>query len=166
MPKIILDGAVVDDNWQVIREEAPTSLEQISDGQFLLPLESWNAIQARVKTMPENLGLWLNSTELPEQIEGDINAIPVIAVDFPAFADGRGFSIGTLLRQRYGYKGQLRAIGKPIRDQLSYLIRCGFNAFQLAEHYDAEAALASLKDFSDSYQTAVDQSTPLFRRRG
>ena len=166
MPKIILDGAVAEDNWQILNEDAPTSLEEIGEGQFLLPLASWNAMQAESKQIPENLGLLLESTDTPEDIQGDIPSIPVIAVNFPAFADGRGFSIGTLLRQRYAFTGQLRAVGKPIRDQLSYLVRCGFNAIQLAEHYDPEKSLESLKDFSDAYQTAVDQSTPLFRRRG
>ena len=166
MPKIILDGAVAEDNWQIIAEDAPSSLTELNEGQYLLPLDSWNTIQAEVGNMPENLGLLLDSTDLPENIQGDISAIPVIAVNFPAFADGRGFSIGTLLRQRHSYTGQLRAVGKPIRDQLSYLVRCGFNAVQLAEHYDPEKSLESLKDFSDAYQTAVDQSVPLFRRRG
>lgn len=166
MHKIIVDGSVVEDNWKVIREDAPTSLAEAGETNILVPLECWNLLQAQSASMPDNIGLWIASTELPEQIEGDLQSVPVIAVDFPAFADGRGFSIGRLLRQRHDYQGQLRAIGNPIRDQLSYLVRCGFNAFQLAEHYDPEQALASLKDFSDSYQSAVDETVPLFRRRG
>ena len=166
MPKIILEGAVIEDSWQILSGQDLTSVDQLAEGNFLVSLASWNALQASSEgALPSSVGLWLASTDLPEDIQGDINSIGIIAVDFPAFADGRGFSIGTLLRQRYGYQGQLRAIGNPIRDQLSYLVRCGFNAFQLADHYDPEAALESLNDFSDAYQAAVDQSTPLFRRR-
>ena len=170
MPSIILDGAIVEDGWKTIEDGEAPSLEQLSDGNYLVPLSVWNAfitelMVAEVKTPPANIGLWIASTELPEQIEGDIKAIPVIAVDFPVFADGRGFSIGRLLRERYEYKGQLRAIGQPIRDQLNYLVRCGFNAVALAEHYDPEQALASLKGLSNTYQGAVDQPAPLFRRR-
>jgi uncharacterized protein (DUF934 family) len=166
MPKIIVDGAVVEDNWRILGVDEFDSLEQLAEGNYLLPVEAWNQINAAVKTPPLNLGIWIASTEVPEQIEGDFQNLAVIAVDFPVFADGRGFSIGRLLRQRYGYRGQLRAIGRPIRDQLSYMIRCGFNAFALAEHYDPELALQSLKDFSESYQSAVDQPVPLYRRRG
>ena len=166
MPNIILDGTVVEDNWQLITEDQAPTLDKYRDGNYLLPLATWNSLVDHAVTPAANIGLWLGSTELPDQIHGEIGAIPVVAVDFPVFSDGRGFSIGRLLRDRYGFKGQLRAIGQPIRDQLSYLARCGFNAFALADHYDPEQALASLKDFSNSYQSAVDQPVPLFRRRG
>ena len=171
MHKLIVDGAVVEDSWQLVAEDQTPSLDELVNGNYLVSLAVWNGFVAQAKgetvqTPPSNIGLYIASTELPEQITGDIGSIPVIAVTFPVFADGRGFSIGRLLRQRYGYKGQLRAIGKPIRDQLSYLVRCGFNAFALADHYDPEQALASLKDFSESYQSAFDQPVPLFRRRG
>lgn len=167
MPKIILNNQVVEDSWQLVTQEESVEVDanKLGDGNYLVPLSLWNSLVAELTTPPENIGLWLSSTELPEQIQGGISDIPVLAVDFPAFADGRGFSIARLLRERYGYTGQLRAIGKPIRDQLSYLVRCGFNAFDLADHYDPEQALASLKDFSDNYQGAVDQPVPLFRRR-
>lgn len=166
MHKVIVDGAVIDDSWQLVAEDQSPSLDELTNGNYLVPLSVWNSFVEEVQTPPSNIGLVIAATELPEQITGDIGSIPVIAVSFPAFADGRGFSIGRLLRERHGYKGQLRAIGKPIRDQLSYLVRCGFNAFVLADHYDPEQALASLKDFSDNYQGAFDQPVPLFRRRG
>lgn len=79
--------------------------------------------------------------------------------------DGRSFSTARLLRDAYGFKGELRAIGGIIRDQLFYLKRCGFDSFSLADDIDAEAAVASLSDFSESYQAAEDQKLPLFRRR-
>jgi len=88
-----------------------------------------------------------------------------VAVHFPQFADGRGYSLGRLLRERYGWRGELRAIGDVLRDQLFYLTRCGFDAFDLREDQDLQAALSAFDDFSESYQTAVDQRQPLFRRR-
>tara|TARA_R110002073_G_scaffold104627_5_gene236852 strand:+ start:188 stop:679 length:492 start_codon:yes stop_codon:yes gene_type:complete len=162
MPKIIKDAAVIDDSWQVPELETTSDLPE---GQVLVSLEYWNANHGDIQENADRVGLVLEPTETPDKIEGDLKSIPVIAVRFPIFADGRGFSIGRLLRERYGYEGELRAVGAPIRDQLTYLSRVGFNAFQLAEHYDPEEALASLNDFSDSYQTAVDQPVPLFRRR-
>ncbi|MEQ8956135.1 MAG: DUF934 domain-containing protein [Porticoccaceae bacterium] len=162
MPKIIRDAAVIEDSWEVVELETDAPLPE---GQILVSLDYWNANQASLADTAGRVGLVLEPTETPDLIEGDINSIPVIAVKFPIFADGRGFSIGRLLRERYGFEGELRAVGSPIRDQLTYLRRVGFNAFQLAEHYNPEEALASLQDFSDSYQVAVDQPSPLFRRR-
>jgi len=163
MPKIIKDAAVIDDSWKQVELETDAALPE---GQVLVSLDYWNANKASIANAADRVGLILEPTETPDLIEGDINSIPIIAVNFPIFADGRGFSIGRLLRERHGYDGELRAIGAPIRDQLTYLSRVGFNAFALAEHYNPEDALASLKDFSDSYQVAVDQPSPLFRRRG
>lgn len=162
MPKIIKNENVVEDTW--VKIEAGTTLADLPEGDLLLPLQLWNESGTELAGQGRNIGLWLASDELPEDIEGDIQSIPLIAIDFPAFADGRGFSIGRLLRERYGFTNELRAIGSPIRDQLNYLSRCGFNAIQLADHYDAEAALASMRDFSEFYQTAFDQKEPKFRR--
>jgi uncharacterized protein (DUF934 family) len=165
MPDIILNHQVIADDWQIERNADLADVAAIPAGQVLIPLPVWNRVQASLGNRENQLGLWLASTELPDAIQGDITRIPVIAVEFPLFADGRGFSIGYLLRSRYGYAGQLRAIGAPIRDQLTYLKRCGFNAFQLAPHYDLQDALKSLSDFQESYQASFDQPIPLFRRR-
>jgi uncharacterized protein (DUF934 family) len=86
-------------------------------------------------------------------------------VHFPTFTDGRGYSTARLLRERYGYRGELRAVGDVLRDQLFYLSRVGFDAFALRQDQDAEGALASLADFSESYQASVERPQPLFRRR-
>ena len=91
--------------------------------------------------------------------------IAVIAINFPKFVDGRGYSIARILRDQLGYKGELRAIGDVLHDQLFYLKRCGFDSFAISEDTAAEAALSGLTDFSNSYQCAVDQPEPLFRRR-
>jgi uncharacterized protein (DUF934 family) len=88
-----------------------------------------------------------------------------VEVNFPAFADGRGYSIARLLRERYGYQGELRAVGDVLRDQIFYLSRVGFDAFLLREDQDAEEALAALHDFSEVYQASVERPQPLFRRR-
>lgn len=162
MQKLIKDGAIIDNQW-LARELGME--DGLPASNVLVNLEYWNAHQSDISARPETVGLILDSTETPDQIKGDLQSIPVIAVRFPAFADGRGFSIARLLRERFNYQGEVRAIGSPIRDQLTYLARVGFNAFELAEHYNPTEALASLKDFSDNYQTSVDQPIPLFRRR-
>ena len=162
MPKLIKDGAVAENLWSFVEL---SENDHLPEGNVLVSLEYWNSHLPQISERSESVGVRLESTETPEQIQGDLGSIPVIAVHFPAFADGRGFSIARLLRERLNYQGELRAVGAPIRDQLSYLVRVGFNAFELAEHYDPADALNSLKDFKESYQVAVDQPVPLFRRR-
>jgi len=88
-----------------------------------------------------------------------------VEVNFPKFTDGRGYSIARLLRERYGYAGELRAVGDVQRDQLYYLARVGFDAFLLREGEDGEGALAALGEFSEAYQSSVERPLPLFRRR-
>ena len=163
MPKLIKDGVLIDNIWQQVSLDKE---DPLPSGNVLVSMEYWNAHQAEICQRLESVGLLIEPSETPDSIVSeDLNTIAIIAVNFPAFADGRGFSIARLLRGRYSYRGEIRAVGAPIRDQLSYLMRVGFNAVELAEHYDAEQAIASLKDFSDNYQTSVEQPLPLFRRR-
>ena len=90
---------------------------------------------------------------------------PLIAVNFPKFGDGRGYSIARLLRERYGFKGELRAIGDVLHDHLFFMSQCGFDAFALREDQDAQEALSVFGTFSDGYQTSALRPVPLFRRR-
>ena len=99
---------------------------------------------------------------------GAFEGVERIELQFPKFTDGRAYSAAALLRSRYGFKGEIRAIGDVLRDQFFFMQRCGFDAIQpkAGKYSDAqlEEALASLKDFSTPYQAAVDQPEPLFRR--
>jgi uncharacterized protein (DUF934 family) len=94
-----------------------------------------------------------------------IGALGIIAVNFPKYGDGRGYSIGRLLRERYGYKGELRAVGVVARDHLQQMAQCGFDSFLLREGEDPQEALAAFDDFGEAYQASAAQPQPLFRRR-
>jgi uncharacterized protein (DUF934 family) len=107
----------------------------------------------------------LQPTDDPRTIADKLPGLKVVAVNFPKYADGRGYSIGRLLRERYGYKGELRAVGVVARDHLQLLAQCGFDSFQLREGEDAVEALKGLDDFSEAYQATATQPIPLFRRR-
>ncbi len=161
MPKIINKDQIVEDKWTVLPKNF--SGEPPAGTLLIVPLKFWLEHKDTIR-LPV-LGVWIDSDEDVEAIGEDANLFPLIAVNFPSFTDGRGFSIGRLLRERYEFTGQLRAIGSPTRDQLFYLKRCGFDAFDLKEGADLEAALASLNDFSITYQNAADQPDPLFRRK-
>ena len=107
----------------------------------------------------------LEPTDDPASVAGRLAGASRVEINFPKFGDGRGFSIARLLRDRYGYKGELRAVGQVGRDHLYYMEQCGFDAFLLREGEDAAAALAAFDDYSERYQSTVAQPVPLFRRR-
>ncbi|HTQ76462.1 MAG TPA: DUF934 domain-containing protein [Burkholderiales bacterium] len=101
-----------------------------------------------------------------EAVAGRLAGAARVEVNFPKFGDGRGYSIGRLLRERYGYRGELRAVGQVARDLLLYMERCGFDSYELREGEDPQEALAAFGDFTEAYQASAAQPLPLFRRRG
>ena len=101
---------------------------------------------------PDGEVLRLEPADDPALFADRLGRAARVEVHFPKFGDGRGFSIGRLLRERYGYRGELRAVGHLTRDHLLYLERCGFDAFELREGEDAAEALAGFNVFSASYQ--------------
>jgi uncharacterized protein (DUF934 family) len=107
----------------------------------------------------------LEPTDDPAAVAARLSGAARVEVNFPKFGDGRGFSIARLLRDRYGYKGELRAVGQVARDHLHYMEQCGFDAFLLREGEDVDEALAAFDDFTEHYQGTVAQPVPLFRRR-
>lgn len=165
MPKLIKDRKIIDDSWEILGLDGIDLEMNIPAGQVIIPLALWNAQKEKLSDRISTLGVWLNSDQFAEDIGDDCTQLPVIALNFPTFMDGRSFTTARLLRERYNYPGEIRAIGHVIRDQLFYLKRCGFNSFYLGEEVDLESALESLNDFSEFYQPAADEKTPLFRRR-
>ncbi|MEC4719714.1 DUF934 domain-containing protein [Noviherbaspirillum sp. CPCC 100848] len=165
MRNIIKNRAVVSDDWNVLRlgEEDTPETVAIPDGKVIVPLKVWQAQRATLEGRAE-LGVWIASSERPEELKGELGNFKVVAVDFPKFADGRGYSTAYNLRARLGYTGELRAIGDVLRDQLFYMQRVGFDAFAVREDKNIHDALKGLTDFSEVYQTSWDQKSPLFRR--
>ncbi len=164
MQRIIKNGEVIDERWHLLPVDA--TLDGISNSDDLIvPLGLWLASSHALKVRDGGLGVWLQSHEQIEDIVDDLKYFQVIALDFPAFTDGRHFSSARLLRERYGYQGEIRAIGDVLRDQLFFMQRCGFDAFAVRPDRDPYDALKGLSDFSVTYQTGVDQPLPLFRRR-
>jgi uncharacterized protein (DUF934 family) len=166
MPRLIKDGAVVEDSWQFSdsRSEVESALDL--ESPCFLSLELWLEMFPTGE-IPEgaSLGVVLEPGQEPGIIADTLASIGAIAIEFPAFADGRGFSYARELRQTHDYEGEIRAIGDILRDQLHYLMRSGFNAFQLSDENDLDGALRSLTDFSEAYQMSIDKPEPLFRRR-
>jgi len=154
MPRIIKDGSITEDTWSPLNPEGtPAGHRQVCT------LAQW--LQLEDKT---DSAVQLEPGEMPAPLLDSLDKIALIVVNFPVFTDGRGFSYGRELRER-GYQGELRAAGHFLRDQLTYLKRCGFNAFHMADDSALEDAVTSLGDFTEHYQVSIDQPLPLFRRR-
>ena len=113
----------------------------------------------------DDIGVWLDSHDEPEILAGVVNELPVIAVNFPKFSDGRGYSIARLLRERLSYRNELRAVGDVLLDQLQFMKRCGFDTYVLRADKDINKAARCLNFFTQGYQAATDTDEPLFRRR-
>ena len=161
MAQLLKDGQVTDNTWTLVAEDAA----ELPAGDILVPLNLWQQQGSELDQHGGTVGVWLVGNEEIETVAELLIMAPVVAIKFPKFVDGRGFSMARLLRERYGYQGEIRAIGEIIRDQLYLLQRCGFNAFEFGAEVDLAEARKSLADFSDAYQVAVDQPVPLFKRR-
>ncbi len=160
-PKIIKDRAIVDDSFQFVAnaEQLPPS------GDVLIELALWPEVAESLTSHSGQIGLKVpGDTEL-EDIQPLIDQVDLIAIEFPVFRDGRGYSLARLLRERLGFAGELRATGDVLRDQLFYLNRCGFNSFVVRADRDIEEALEGLSDFSVTYQADVHEKRPIYLRR-
>ncbi len=159
MPKLIKNGEIVNDTyvWSQDPEETPTA-------DSIIAAQKWLADKDTLQT--KVAGIWIEAGDGVDFLEGvDVNQFDIIGVHFPAFADGRGFSYARLLRERHEFKGDIRALGQFIPDQLGYLLRVGFSSFQFNENVDLEKALLLHKPFSVAYQGDVADPRPLFLRR-
>jgi uncharacterized protein (DUF934 family) len=156
--KIIRDREIVDDDWVHVAGDAELPAKPI-------------VTLARYTTGPDDLlrkvpalGVRVGSDKLPTDIP-ELTRLALVAIEFPRFTDGRGYSIARQLRDRYQFRGELRAVGWVLRDQLFYLWRCGFNAFEVQPGKSLESALEAFGDFSVKYQAAADEKRPIYRRR-
>jgi uncharacterized protein (DUF934 family) len=166
MPRIIRDGAIVVDQWTLFSGVDAAPLPSLREAPYLIvPLSVWRLRRQELLARDGQLGLLLQGNDEPAPIGADVSLFGVIAIHFAKFTDGRGYSLGRLLRERYRYSNELRAVGDVLQDQLFYLKRSGFNAFAIRADKNIEAALKSLNDFSETYQGAWDQPLPLFKRR-
>jgi uncharacterized protein (DUF934 family) len=164
--RIIKDRAIVADDWHVLRLEEgqdPASVEVPAGLKVIVPLVVWQAQKAALAARAP-LGVWIAAGERPEELRGEFGHFGLIAVDFPKFSDGRGYSIAYNLRMRLGWTGELRAIGDVLRDQLFSMQRVGFDAYAPREDRSIEDALLGFTVFSETYQSSVDNHVPLWRR--
>ena len=155
MRSIIRGRAVVADAWRYVGEAG--------EGPEVLSLDSFLASAAGASPVA-GAAVILQPTDEPEKLVPYLAQLALVVIDFPKVGEGRGFSQAQLLRQRCGYRGELRARGALKRDQLFFLARCGFNSFDLDPTEDLTASLAAFSTFTAAYQRAVDGALSLQSR--
>ena len=158
---LIKHGSVVDgDTFTLIADASPLS----ETGDVIVGLSRLLSGEAEQAARKGRLGVRVDPEDEVTLVAQVLSKVALVAVNFPKFGDGRGYSKARLLRERYGYQGEIRAVGEVLADQLQYMLRCGIDAFELSAGKDVAAALRALRDFSVTYQAATDDPRPLYLR--
>jgi len=167
--KIIRDRAIVEDDWVPVDDAVALP----ASGKIIVSHARWQAEKAALKARG-GVGLAIPSTLDVSELKDDLGALALVAVAFSFIQpkpeggrtfDGRAYSQARLLRERLGFKGEVRAVGDVFRDAMYYMHRCGVTSFEMKAGADLVDALNAFKDFSFGYQGAADDPTPVFRRR-
>jgi len=168
MPRRLLrDGLIVEDDWRYWNEAAAEGVHETpptgAGPGLIIAYADWFEDRARWRNTAR-LGLLLEPAQAVLPLQEDLSSLSLIAADFGSPSEGRGYSQGRLLRERLHFSGELRARGGIRRDQVFFLARCGFNAFELPES-ELAAARAALETFTMAYQTSNDRGLPHSLRR-
>jgi len=169
MPELITGtlargGRRATNRWVTITRIAQSEALDARQGA-LVPRALWSELRTQLLAGPREIGIELEAGDDILFLAEDVSRLSLVSIHVPTFLDGRIYSSARLLRERLGYRGELRAVGDILRDQVFYLLRCGFDALLLREDQNVDAALAAFRDFREVYQVAADGALPLFRRR-
>lgn len=188
MPRLIdTSGAVIPNPWHLVprvnviaapdaaagAEPPPTITEPVTlemalaepATHLLVNAALWIAGKDALLKSGKQIAVWLDSSQPASLIATDLPHLPLIALNFPGFMDGRAYSTAVVLRRHYGYKGEIRAIGDVLRDQIFFMKRCGFTTFDLRDTVKLEDAQRAFRDFSATHASTIEEPQPLFRRR-
>ncbi|MBI3516209.1 MAG: DUF934 domain-containing protein [Proteobacteria bacterium] len=149
---LLKDGALAQDPWVAVADDAPLP----EDGAPIVSLARWQRDRAALRARNGALGVRLPNAAPVAAIADDLDRLTLVALEFPKFNDGRAFSQARQLRERYRYTGELRATGQVLRDQLLFMTRCGFDAFEVAKGDPVSAWANALTDFTVFYQPTGD----------
>jgi len=166
MSKLINKDGIMNNPWTVMKASTGAEILQAVPGKnFIVPLKFFKLYREELDSYDGGIAVWLDSDEQAAELGEKLHSLPLIALNFPVFSDGRSYSNARELRQKYAYKGEVRAIGDVLRDQLYYMAQCGFDSFEIRHDQDPELCVGAFKDFKTGYQSTVNEPTPLFRRR-
>lgn len=135
------------------------------EGDVIVSLARFHAEGAALMADGRRVGVIVGAGEAVESLACDLPAIALVALDFPKFKDGRAYSAARIVRERLGFKGELRAVGDVLLEQARFMIRCGFDAFEPADGTSAAQWTAAGGRFRHVYQRAADGLEPAFAER-
>jgi uncharacterized protein (DUF934 family) len=158
--QLIKNGAFVADAWTSVADD-----DDLPDGPVIVTLQRWQKEQNALLARGLPLGVRLKSGEEPALIADHLDQLQVVALEFPVYRNGRAFSYARLLRERYGYKGEVRAVGAVLRDQFYFLVRCGFDALEVRDEITPEIYAESVGVFTYNYQPAADGTASVLSLR-
>lgn len=160
MPLIKNKQLVTDDSYVLVADNA----EPPASGDLIVGLKRFLADEAALRARGGKVGVRIDPEDEVSEAQRALAKADLVALSFPKFGDGRAYSKARLFRERFAYKGELRAVGEVLADQLQYMARCGIDAFALTEGKDVAAAIRAMDDFTVTYQGATDDPLPLYRR--
>jgi uncharacterized protein (DUF934 family) len=164
MPRLIRlqgeDFVWVEDSFASVADE-----DAIPEGDVIVSLKRFMAEGEGLLT-GRAVGVRIEPSEAVEDLVYDLPRLALVAPTFPKFLDGRAFTSARLLRERYGFKGEIRAVGEVLREQAFHMLRCGFDAFVPADGSDPEAWAAAVRRYRHVYQRAADTRRPIYVERG
>ncbi len=159
--RIIRDRRISEDHWLHVPEGARAG----GAGAVTVALQDWRRHRDALARRGPPVGVRLRAADDIEDIVGHLDVIDLVAFEFGSFTEGRGYSHARILRERHGYRGEIRARGDVSRDRLAFMERCGFNAFELRPDDAAEGALGAFSEISEVYQPAADTRPAIASRR-
>jgi uncharacterized protein (DUF934 family) len=158
---LLKDGSITADSYRDVSGEETLP----ADGAIIVSLSQWQDHGEELGARSAPLGIVLRCDEKPTTIADCLDKFAVIALDFPAFSDGRAYSYARLLRDRYGYEGELRAVGDVLLEQLHFMHRVGFNAFSITSESAAKDWETAAADISVWYQPTGDGRSSVLQLR-
>ena len=159
---LVVDRRVVPDTWIRVADGEPLP----GSGAVLVSLGAWQTNEAALRERSAPVGVLLKSDEHPESIADAVAILHLVALEFPTFRDGRPYTYARLLRDRYGFTGELRAVGDVLLEQLHYMERVGFNAFEIDSDDPLRDFEIADRDFSVWYQPSGDRRASAAQLRG
>lgn len=157
---LIKEGVLAQDAWQSLADE-----DELLEGPIVVSLDRWQRERESLLARNTPIGVRLKSDQTPALLADDLDRFAVVALEFPKFNDGRAYSYARLLRDRYGFKGEVRAVGNVLRDQFLLMQRCGFDAFEVASEAAAAVWEKAISEISVTYQPGADARRPALALR-
>ncbi len=158
---LLKDGKLIDDPWTHLPDEVAIP----ASGPVIVGLKRWREERDSLLKRKDPVGVRLQSDHTAGDVADDLDSLGVVALAFPVYRDGRAYTNARRLRERHGYKGEIRAIGNVLRDQYLFMLRCGFDALEVREGETEQDWLKATNAFTDVYQPAADDRETVLQRR-